>query len=200
MPNWFYTDANGQKQGLINDQQLKALAVQGIITPQTQLETESGHKGLAGQIKGLFPAVPPQVQPVAAPIPVQNAAVPKTFPLHFVIGGGVALLIVIVIVVLVNIASNNSAVNKAESDRQWQATQDDYNRELEDIENELMRKYDAESEQTIADALKYFDVLPKSEQDKLMEVKREAQEANRKYAKQEAKVILLERQQQRTNR
>ncbi|MDR1962996.1 MAG: DUF4339 domain-containing protein, partial [Planctomycetaceae bacterium] len=59
MPNWFYIDQNGTKQGLINDQQLKTLIAQGIIIPQTQLETESGQKGLAGQVKELrFPTPP----------------------------------------------------------------------------------------------------------------------------------------------
>ena len=53
MPNYFYIDANGQKQGLINDQQLQALAAQGVITPNTPLETEGGHKGLAMQIPSL---------------------------------------------------------------------------------------------------------------------------------------------------
>jgi len=56
MPNFFYTDANGQKQGPVNDQQLKALAAQGIITPSTPMETDSGHKGTAGQLPGLFAA------------------------------------------------------------------------------------------------------------------------------------------------
>jgi len=58
MPNFYYTDANGQR-GLINEQQLKALAVQGIITPDTPLESEAGHKGKAGQIRGLFASMPP---------------------------------------------------------------------------------------------------------------------------------------------
>lgn len=53
MANFFYTDANGQKQGPITDQQLKALAAKGIVTPNTPLETDSGHKGVAGQIPGL---------------------------------------------------------------------------------------------------------------------------------------------------
>jgi len=57
MPNFYYTDANGQR-GLINEVQLKALAVQGIITPNTPLETEAGHKGKAGQLKGLFATAP----------------------------------------------------------------------------------------------------------------------------------------------
>jgi uncharacterized Tic20 family protein len=58
MPNFYYTDINGQKHGLVNDQQLKALVVRGIVTPNTPLETEGGHKGTAGQIPGLFAAAP----------------------------------------------------------------------------------------------------------------------------------------------
>lgn len=58
MTNYFYFDNLGQKQGPVNDQQLQALAARGTITPQTQLETDSGHKGMAGQIPGLFPATP----------------------------------------------------------------------------------------------------------------------------------------------
>jgi len=56
MPNFFYTDASGQRQGPINDAQLQALATKKIISPQTPVTTESGHQGLAGQIPGLnFP-------------------------------------------------------------------------------------------------------------------------------------------------
>jgi TM2 domain-containing membrane protein YozV len=68
MPNYYFTDANGQKQGLVNDQQLQVLVAQGVITPNTPLETEGGHKGLAGQIPGLkFPtAASPSAQPAQA--------------------------------------------------------------------------------------------------------------------------------------
>jgi hypothetical protein len=54
MANFFYIGADGNKQGPYNDQQLKALATQGVISPNTHLETDDGHKGLAGQINGLF--------------------------------------------------------------------------------------------------------------------------------------------------
>jgi hypothetical protein len=50
---YYYTDVNGQRQGPIDDAQLKLRASQGHITPQTPLETDSGHRGLAGQIPGL---------------------------------------------------------------------------------------------------------------------------------------------------
>ena len=53
MPNYFYTDANGQRRGPVNDQQLQSLVTQGIITAHTSLETDGGHKGTAGQIPGL---------------------------------------------------------------------------------------------------------------------------------------------------
>jgi len=59
MPNYFVTDANGTKRGPITPQQLKALADQGRITPNTPLETDTGQKGLAGQLRGLFDAPPP---------------------------------------------------------------------------------------------------------------------------------------------
>jgi len=63
MPNYFYTDASGQRQGPINDQLLRVLVAQKTILPTTSLETAGGHKGVAGQIPGLFPATP------AGPIP-----------------------------------------------------------------------------------------------------------------------------------
>jgi len=53
MPNYFYTDASGLRQGPINDQQLHALAANGIIKHDTPLETDGGIRGLAGQISGL---------------------------------------------------------------------------------------------------------------------------------------------------
>ena len=56
MPNFYYYDANGQKKGAYTPEQLKELVLQGIVNPKTPLETEGGHKGLAGQIPGLFPA------------------------------------------------------------------------------------------------------------------------------------------------
>ena len=51
--DYFYTDANGEKQGPIKEQQLRKLAAQGVIRPDTPLETTSGHKGSAKQIPGI---------------------------------------------------------------------------------------------------------------------------------------------------
>jgi len=53
MPNYFFTDSSGAKQGPINDQQLHALAANGTITPNTPLQTDTGHQGTASQIPGL---------------------------------------------------------------------------------------------------------------------------------------------------
>jgi len=69
MPNWFYIDAFGQQQGPVSNSQLKALAAQGIIEPDTLLETDTGKKGKASQVKGLFPA-----SPVPVSVPVTEAA------------------------------------------------------------------------------------------------------------------------------
>ena len=74
--NYFYTDANGQRQWA-SEQNLRTLALQGIITPHTPLETDTGHKGLAGQIPGLFDGIAPSV--VASPsaaAPSANAVKP----------------------------------------------------------------------------------------------------------------------------
>ena len=61
MPNFFITDKNGTKHSF-NEQQLQALAAQGRITPNTPLESDTGHKGAAGQIPGLqFNAATPPV-------------------------------------------------------------------------------------------------------------------------------------------
>lgn len=60
MTTFFLTDKNGTKHSF-NEQQLQALAAQGKIQPTTPLETDTGHKGLAGQIPGLF--VAPQQSP-----------------------------------------------------------------------------------------------------------------------------------------
>ena len=55
---YFYFDQANQKQGPVTDQQLKELVAQGVIVPTTSLETETGHKGLARQIPGLFTDTP----------------------------------------------------------------------------------------------------------------------------------------------
>ncbi|MGL6194915.1 MAG: DUF4282 domain-containing protein, partial [Thermoguttaceae bacterium] len=72
MPNWFFADADGIKQGPINDQQLQSLVKQGIIVPTTIMETDSGHKGQARQIPGLNFSL--HYRPV--PFPRRDASMP----------------------------------------------------------------------------------------------------------------------------
>ncbi|GHT13656.1 hypothetical protein FACS1894170_09880 [Planctomycetales bacterium] len=79
MPNYFYTDKNGTKRGPISDQQLRVFISQKIITPETPLETESGHKGLAGQIPGLnFPSSSPSSQTAQAAMKTAQSAMNAT--------------------------------------------------------------------------------------------------------------------------
>ena len=54
--NWFYYDQQGQKIGPITDLELRELIDQGLILPDTKLETDSGHTGKARQVPGLFAA------------------------------------------------------------------------------------------------------------------------------------------------
>ncbi len=80
MPNFYYHNASGQKIGPVNEQQLHALVAQGVIGPQTPLETDTGHKGQAGQIPGLFP-MPAAQQPFQPqPMPLQPQPMPPYQP------------------------------------------------------------------------------------------------------------------------
>jgi len=47
MADYFYTDADGNRKGPFNKEQLKELAANGIITPTTQLVARDGLKGRA---------------------------------------------------------------------------------------------------------------------------------------------------------
>jgi type II secretion system protein G len=72
MPNYFYTDKFGQKQGPYTAQQVKELVeVWKDITPDTLMETDTGQKGKASQIRGLFSATP-----AAAPAPATAEPAP----------------------------------------------------------------------------------------------------------------------------
>ena len=53
MPNYFYTDADGNKRGPYNEQHIQELVTRGLIGVNTPLETDTGHTGVAGQIPGL---------------------------------------------------------------------------------------------------------------------------------------------------
>ena len=53
MPNFFYYDEEGRKQGTYTTEQIQLLARNGAITPETIIEAESGNTIPAGKIKGL---------------------------------------------------------------------------------------------------------------------------------------------------
>ncbi|MBR5415256.1 MAG: NINE protein [Thermoguttaceae bacterium] len=54
MANWFVYDTNGNKSGPISSSQLKKLADTRRINRETIIETETGRKAKAAQVKGLF--------------------------------------------------------------------------------------------------------------------------------------------------
>ena len=67
---YFYTDENGNRHGPIDEQRLQTLAERGVFTPLTPLETDTGLKVAAGQIRGLvFPALKPSDVPAYEPPP-----------------------------------------------------------------------------------------------------------------------------------
>jgi hypothetical protein len=52
--SYFYNDVNGKRQGQFNVQQLQVQVSQRVITPTTLMEMDTGQRGLAWQISGLF--------------------------------------------------------------------------------------------------------------------------------------------------
>ena len=74
MTNYYYIDANGLKRGPATEQQLQGLVAHGIITPHTQVETDTGQRGAASQFPNLFVAVPfSAAQPVQFAQPVNQS-------------------------------------------------------------------------------------------------------------------------------
>ena len=114
MPNFFFTDTSGTKRGPLTPQQLKAMAMQGLITPNTPLETDGGHKGLAGQLSGLFNA--PASQP-AVPTVSQTAPQSVRVPIATEIGGSSRTVTTIGIVAVVLVAGVGLAMIVATNSR-----------------------------------------------------------------------------------
>jgi len=82
MAKWHYYDSNGQKQGPFSSGQLKWLAKNGKITPETTIENEDGKTAPAGKVQGLTflapvqPAKMPPISPFTVAPPA--ASVPPT--------------------------------------------------------------------------------------------------------------------------
>ena len=67
--NWHYYDAKGQKVGPIPFNVLQSLAANGVITPETSVETGDNVTTIAETIEGLtFAVVPPPIAPAAPPV------------------------------------------------------------------------------------------------------------------------------------
>lgn len=65
MSQWYYYDPNGNKIGPTTSAALKSLVQQGLVTPETIIQTERGATVLAKSINGLvFPLSSKQVPPV----------------------------------------------------------------------------------------------------------------------------------------
>ena len=67
--DFYYYDQDNQKQGPVSKRQIKELAAQKIITPETLLEDDGGNQEVAGQVPGLFSSfgsTPAQAAPVPA--------------------------------------------------------------------------------------------------------------------------------------
>ena len=102
MANFYFTDADGNRQGSFTLEQLQELVNQGIVKPDTPLETESGQKGLAKQIRALkFPIAEPspfdQTVQVASPSVSVPIAMGNKIPLWVTAVGIVAILLVLVV-------------------------------------------------------------------------------------------------------
>jgi len=70
MANWFYYNENGEKIS-VTGKELKELAKNGTITPETFVETAEGKTGLAKHVKGLpfFETSKPETIPLATDTP-----------------------------------------------------------------------------------------------------------------------------------
>ena len=73
MANWHYHNENREKIGPIAGSELKRLAQQGIITPDTFIEDPTGRIGLAKDVRGLkfanASSVPENPSTIAVPLP-----------------------------------------------------------------------------------------------------------------------------------
>ena len=73
MSTWYYTNEKGE-QVSVTGGQLKWLAKNGKITPETMVETEDGKKARAGKVKGLTFITPEAIpSESASPEPAQSA-------------------------------------------------------------------------------------------------------------------------------
>ena len=72
MSNYFVLDSKGNKHGPFDIPQLQTLVAKGNVGRQTPMESDTGHKGTAGQISGLFTDSSPnsKKEPQVVPVPL----------------------------------------------------------------------------------------------------------------------------------
>ena len=107
IPNYLYTDENGTKYSLPK-QRLQTLIDRGVITQNTPLETDTGHTGLAGQIRGLNFNTAAMPQSVPVPATTENS---KRVNLRY----GILFAVLAFVVVLTIIAKYDEAAMKKSS-------------------------------------------------------------------------------------
>lgn len=73
MANWFY-QVNGVQQGPVSELELRALAAQGVIAPDTLISNDAGQSAYAKNVRGLI------FQQGEAETPVHNLATPFPAP------------------------------------------------------------------------------------------------------------------------
>ncbi|MDR0522691.1 MAG: DUF4339 domain-containing protein [Planctomycetaceae bacterium] len=79
MTNFFYYDNNGQRQGPINNTRIRELVAQGVILPETIIETETGQQGRAGKIRGLTFPETTRTEPNPFSMPLSPSAADNPF-------------------------------------------------------------------------------------------------------------------------
>jgi hypothetical protein len=69
---WHYYDESGKKIGPLQDRELKRLARQGTVSPETRVEAPDGRAALAKNVKGLtfHEATPSDHDPFSATVSV----------------------------------------------------------------------------------------------------------------------------------
>ena len=101
--NWFYYDKSSNRKGPITQSALQEMAKQGIITPMSRMETDTGKSGVAGQISCLFPPPlpPPPPPPVPRPSFIETMASSMRATMSFIAAtlGFVLVLVLVVFVV-----------------------------------------------------------------------------------------------------
>jgi len=78
MADWYYYNENGERVGPIRGRDLKQLARQGVVTPETKVENAQGHTAVAINVKGLTFLEPSQPHAEPSDSTIQSNPLPET--------------------------------------------------------------------------------------------------------------------------